>query len=158
MEKSTRNSLIITFIGVVIIVVAVLIIALVNNHKSSSSAIVASDKSQIKSDWQTFFAAKTTMAERENLLQNSKNFESELQTEFMAIGSQEPSATVNSVKLTNNNTSANVNYTVSLGGHPVLVGQEGTAVVVNGEWKVSDATLCGLLKMAGISPASCLKL
>jgi hypothetical protein len=47
-------------------------------------------------------------------------------------------------------TEAAVWFSVWLGAHPFLSGQRGTAILDDGRWKVSRATLCGLLARAGI--------
>jgi Tfp pilus assembly protein PilE len=159
----SQKTLITSIVVVVIVAVAVIIAVLVANHNNSNntntnSAKLTNYKQAIESNWKTFFAYNTPMSQRVKLLQNGSNFASALQMEFAGIGSQHPTATVNSVKLNNNNTQADVNYVVNLGGHPVLTNQQGTAVLVGKNWQVSDSTLCGLLKMAGQTPAVCQKL
>jgi hypothetical protein len=64
------------------------------------------------------------------------------------------SATVSKVTLVSPN-QAQVTYTLSLSGAPILKDTIGTAVKVDGSWKVSAATLCGLLTAQGAAPAAC---
>jgi len=64
------------------------------------------------------------------------------------------SATVSKVTLVSPN-QAQVTYTLSLSGAPILKDTVGTAVKVDGAWKVSAATLCGLLTAQGAAPAAC---
>jgi hypothetical protein len=47
-------------------------------------------------------------------------------------------------------TEAAVWFSVWLGQHPFLSGHRGSAVRVDGQWKVSRATFCGLLARAGV--------
>jgi hypothetical protein len=64
------------------------------------------------------------------------------------------SATVSKVTLVSP-TQAQVTYTLSLSGAPILKDTIGIAVKVDGAWKVSAATLCGLLTAQGAAPAAC---
>ena len=54
-------------------------------------------------------------------------------------------------------TTATVTYNLTAGGSTLLSGQTGTAVYEDGVWKVSDTSLCGLLKLVpgGSTPAAC---
>jgi hypothetical protein len=65
-------------------------------------------------------------------------------------------ATVTNVTV-NSPTSATVTYNLTAGGSSLLKNQTGTAVYENGVWKVGDASMCDLLKLApGASlPAAC---
>jgi hypothetical protein len=54
-----------------------------------------------------------------------------------------------------NPTRANVLYTVSLSGVPAAANQVGTAVEVDGSWKVSASTFCALLTAAAQAPSAC---
>jgi hypothetical protein len=70
------------------------------------------------------------------------------------------SSTVDSVTL-NSATKATVKYDLTAMGQAVAKGQNGTAVLQNGTWKVGDEVFCGLLteaKSAGVItavPAAC---
>jgi hypothetical protein len=88
------------------------------------------------------------------LLQNGKQFASVIQTEFQALGAAKSSVTISNVDLTSS-TNAKVSYNIYLNGSAALSNQSGTAVKENGNWLVSDATLCGLLSLAGSKPAAC---
>ncbi len=57
----------------------------------------------------------------------------------------------------NSPTSATVTYNLTAGGSSLLSHQSGTAVYENGVWKVGDASLCGLLKLApgATLPSAC---
>jgi hypothetical protein len=49
---------------------------------------------------------------------------------------------------------ADVTYQISLNGAVVMGGMSGKAVKVNGNWLVSDSTLCGLLQLAAAQGGS----
>ncbi len=158
MSKSTIWSI----AGLVVVIVAVvLIIIFVPNSSSSKKTTNNSTSTKntaiintIKSNFATFFAASTTMSERQALLQNGSQFAQPMQAEFTALAGQKPSLTINSVTLSNA-TTAQVNYTVNLNGQPVLKDQKGEALEVNGKWLVSDSTLCQLFSLSGSTPSIC---
>lgn len=146
---------------VVVIVAVVLIIIFVPNSSSSKKNTNSASNTKntatintIKSNFASFFAAGTTMSERQALLQNGSQFAQPMQSEFTALAGQKPSLTINSVTLSNA-TTAQVNYTVNLNGQPVLKDQKGEAVEVNGKWLVSDSTLCQLFSLSGSTPSIC---
>jgi hypothetical protein len=56
-------------------------------------------------------------------------------------------ATVSSVKITSPS-QATVDYEVLLLGTPLLKKQVGTAVYIDGVWKVAITSFCGLVKLA----------
>ena len=154
-----KRNIIYVVIGLIIIAVAVVVVVLVVRHDNSvnnknvQTAQTNAAISQIKSNWQAFFAASTGQAQRQKLLQNGSQFSQAIQQEFTALGAQKTSVTISSVKL--NGSSAAVVYTVSLNGQPVLNNQNGSAVRVNNVWLVSDATFCQLLGMGGSAPSFC---
>ena len=159
MSKSTIWSI----AGIVVVIVAVvLIIIFVPNGSSSKKPTNSSATNTkntaiintIKANFASFFAANTTMSERQALLQNGSQFAQPMQAEFTALAGQKPSLTINSVSLSNA-TTAQVNYTVNLNGQPVLKDQKGEALEVNGKWLVSDSTLCQLFSLSGSTPSIC---
>ncbi len=114
----------------------------VTNQPSSSQ-----QASAVKATWTNFFNGSTPTAEREQLLQNGSQYAQELAGYSQSPLAKEASATVTNVKVNGN--TATVTYTINVNGQPELPNQTGEAVLVNGEWKVSDTALCGLLKLAG---------
>ncbi|CAM2738539.1 hypothetical protein [Skermania piniformis] len=52
-------------------------------------------------------------------------------------------------------TNADVGYTLSIGGNPVLPDQTGQAVELDGSWKVAAATFCALLAVQGGNSPAC---
>jgi hypothetical protein len=117
---------------------------------SNSSAAAA----EITANWEKFFNASTPTSQRVALLQNGSAFAvaiSGLSHLVSGLGAQVTSVTVTSP------TTATVKYNLTASGSSLLSGQTGTAVYENGTWKVGDASLCSLLKLApGASvPSAC---
>jgi len=121
---------------------------------SSASSNGAAAAAQITANWEKFFSSSTPTSQRVALLQNGTAFAA-------AIGSLTHlvtglGATVTGVTV-NSPTSATVTYNLTAGGSSLLSHQTGTAVYESGVWKVGDASLCGLLKLApgATLPAAC---
>jgi hypothetical protein len=111
----------------------------------------------IKTNWATFFNAKTTTARRVQLLQNGQVLASVLRAQAKSTMAATATSKVSQVTLTGTD-QAGVTYTILVGGQPVLKGQHGVAVYQGGTWKVGLASFCGLLKLenggssAGLPP------
>ncbi len=126
-----------------------------SGEPTTGSAAVAA----IKSNWATFFNAKTTTARRVQLLQNGQVLATVLKTQAKNTLAATATSTVSQVTLTGTN-QASVTYTILVSGQPVLKGQHGVAVYQDGIWKVGLVSFCGLLqlenggKTAGL-PAAC---
>lgn len=155
MASSKDNSLSIIIVLIIIIIATIVAVVLLDHNKNKlTSAQQAADKSQISSHWKTFFAYATPLSQREVLLQNGTKFTQVIQSEFASLNAAKSSVTISNVDLTNS-TTAKVSYNINLNGTPILSGQNGTALLLNNSWKVSDATICGLLAMAGSKPTVC---
>ena len=100
----------------------------------------------ITANWKTVFNGKAPLPRRLALVQDGPQVaafvEAQAKTSFgsAATGS---TATVSSVPLTSPS-QATVHYEVLLLGTPLLKNQVGTAVYLNGTWKVAIASFCGL--------------
>jgi hypothetical protein len=121
---------------------------------SATSSATGNATAEITANWEKFFSSSTPTSQRVALLQNGTAFAT-------AIGSLSHlvsglGATVTAVTV-NSPTSATVTYNLTAGGSSLLSHQTGTAVYENGIWKVGDASLCGLLKLApgATLPAAC---
>jgi hypothetical protein len=121
---------------------------------TSSAPATGNAAAQVTANWEKFFSSSTPTSQRVALLQNGTAFAA-------AIGSLSHlvnglGATVTNVTV-NSPTSATVTYNLTAGGSSLLSHQTGTAVYENGVWKVGDASLCGLLKLApgATLPAAC---
>jgi len=120
----------------------------------ASSSGTSAAAAQITANWEKFFNASTPTSERAALLQNGSAFAGaigSLSHLVSGLGAKVTAVTVTSP------TTATVTYNLTAGGSTLLSGQTGTAVYEDGVWKVSDASLCGLLKLVpgGSTPAAC---
>src|SRR5215472_4068756 len=124
---------------------------------SSGPAAVAA----ITANWKTVFNGKASIPSRLALVQDGPQVASYVEaaskTSFGAAA-KGSTATVSSVTITSPS-QATVHYEVLLLGTPLLKNQVGTAVYLDGVWKVGIASFCGLAKLAasstGQSPAVC---
>ena len=100
----------------------------------------------ITANWKTVFNGKAPLTRRLALVQDGSQVaafvEAQAKTSFgqAAAGS---TATVSSVIVTSPS-QATVHYEVLLLGTPLLKNQVGTAIYLNGIWKVAIASFCGL--------------
>ena len=100
----------------------------------------------ITANWKTVFNGKASIPRRLALVQDGPQVaafvEAQAKTSFgqAAAGS---TATVSSVTITSPS-QATVHYEVLLLGTPLLKNQVGTALYLNGTWKVAIASFCGL--------------
>lgn len=114
---------------------------------ATAPADSAAATTQITENWQKFFSPSTQIAGKTALLQNGDQLQPLLQGFASDPRVSQVSAQVTSVQFTSP-TSATVTYNLSLQGQTVQPNATGQAVLENGTWKVSRATLCGLLTLA----------
>ena len=115
---------------------------------ASSTLDQTSATAQVTQVWQSFFSKSTPISQKETLLQNGTTTMMPAVQAFAAdprVG--QVTATVQKVTFPSS-TEADVSYQISLNGTVMESGMAGKAVNVNGQWLVSDATLCGLLQLA----------
>jgi hypothetical protein len=100
----------------------------------------------ITANWKTVFDGKASIPRRLALVQDGPQVaafvEAQARTSFGAAAAGS-TATVTSVTMTSPSR-ATVDYEVLLLGTPLLKKQVGVAVYLNGVWKVSIASFCGL--------------
>jgi hypothetical protein len=100
----------------------------------------------ITANWKTVFNGKAPIPRRLALVQDGAQVaafvEAQAKTSFGAAATGS-SATVSAVTLTSPS-QATVHYDVLLLGTPLLKNQVGTAVYLDGTWKVAIASFCGL--------------
>ncbi|MGN2639952.1 hypothetical protein ACTD5D_28055 [Nocardia takedensis] len=101
----------------------------------------------------TFFDGSLPAEQRAAVVQNSDAFLPVLKAQA-AAGNSGTTVTVAGVKTTGAN-SADVSYTLLMGGNPVLPDQTGQAVSEGGAWKVAAATFCALLAIQGGTSPAC---
>ena len=109
---------------------------------SSGPAAVAA----ITANWKTVFNGKASIPSRLALVQDGPQVaafvEAQAKTSFGAAAAGS-TATVTSVTITAPS-QATVHYEVLLLGTPLLKNQVGTAIYLDGTWKVAIASFCGL--------------
>jgi hypothetical protein len=100
----------------------------------------------ITANWKTVFNGKAPIPRRLALVQDGPQVaafvQAQAKTSFGAAAAGS-TATVSSVTITSPS-QATVHYEVLLLGTPLLKNQVGTAVYLNGIWKVAIASFCGL--------------
>ena len=100
----------------------------------------------ITANWKTVFNGKASIPSRLALVQDGPELaafvEAQAKTSFGAAAAGS-TATVSSVMITSPS-QATVHYEVLLLGTPLLKNQVGTAVYLDGVWKVAIASFCGL--------------
>jgi hypothetical protein len=121
---------------------------------TASATATGNAAAQITANWEKFFSASTPTSQRVTLLQDGTAFAAAIGSLTHLVNGL--GATVTNVTV-NSPTSATVTYNLTAGGSSLLKNQTGTAVYENGVWKVGDASMCDLLKLApGASlPAAC---
>jgi hypothetical protein len=113
---------------------------------SPTTMSTAADVQEITANWTAFFSPKTPTAKKVTLLQDGSVFTSALQAAAKNSEAATSSAKVTKVTVITT-TEAAVTYDILLSGTPVLTKQSGTAVFVDGTWKVGVASFCGLLTL-----------
>jgi hypothetical protein len=117
-----------------------------SRHSSAPDATA-----KIRTTWAQFFTTKTSVANREKLLEDGVDFASTLN----AQAQDGPiSAVVDKVTLSDA-THAAVSYSLSIGKSIRLNSVAGAAVLVNGKWLVSESTLCVVTAATGTPAAAC---
>jgi len=100
----------------------------------------------IRANWETVFNGKASIPSRLALVQDGSQVaafvQAQAKTSFGAAAAGS-SATISVVTITSS-AQATVHYEVLLLGTPLLKNQVGTAVYLNGTWKVAIASFCGL--------------
>jgi ABC-type phosphate transport system substrate-binding protein len=108
----------------------------------------AAAKAQIAANYAKFFSKSTPIAEKAAVLENGSSMAATLNAFAKDPRVGQASAKVTNVTFTAAD-KANVTYAISIGNQVMLPNATGTAVLQDGVWKVSDATLCGLLTLSG---------
>ncbi len=127
---------------------------------SASASVSAAPSSggaatlQISQAWARFFAGTTSASDKQALLENGSAFAAAIAAQANSPIAKSTMAIVSKVTMVSAD-QAQVTYTISIGGLPALTNQTGTAVLVNGSWKVGAASFCQLLSLEGQTPSAC---
>ncbi|MQY28626.1 hypothetical protein [Nocardia aurantia] len=101
-----------------------------------------------------FFSTSIPVEEKPALLENGQAFTQALKDRADSTIAKKSRVTVSDVASTGPD-SADVIFTVSFGGLPMLRNRKGGAIRTGGTWKVTQATFCSLLQMQGGAPPVC---
>jgi hypothetical protein len=121
---------------------------------TTTAATPAAQRAEVKRVWERFFAGKTSAADKVALLEDGEAFRQPIEAQASSPLARSSSATVNGVTL-DGPAKATVRYSIDLGGKPALPNQKGTAVKVDGAWKVGRGSFCRLLSLQGPVPKAC---
>jgi hypothetical protein len=122
---------------------------------ASAPADAGAAEQEIKQNWAKFFDPKTTLEQKQAVLENGERMAPVLQAFSGDARGGQVQAKVTKVEFTSP-TEATVTYDLTLKGATALPGASGTAVEQDGTWKVSAKTLCALVTMSGNASASAL--
>lgn len=114
---------------------------------SSTTATLTGDAALIAANWMKFFDGSQAATDKAALLENGQQYAQQIQAYAATPLAKMAKAEVSAVKMTSANT-ADVTYSLIVGGTPVLTNQQGKAVLQNGTWKVGAQTFQGLLAAA----------
>ncbi|WP_175411205.1 hypothetical protein [Streptomyces sp. TRM64462] len=112
----------------------------------------AAARQEIEENWATFFNAQASTDDRIDVLENGEQLR-QVFTNF----ADDPNASRTSAKVTDvtfaSPTRAEVTYDLMVGTATPLPAAKGTAVLEDDTWKVSQTTLCALVKLSGNAAA-----
>jgi hypothetical protein len=128
------------------LLVAMCLLASCSRHSAAPDATA-----KVRATWAQFFSTKTSIADREKLLEDGVDFAPTLNAQ--AQGGP-ISAEVDKVTFSDA-THAAVSYSLSIGNSIHLNSVAGAAVLVNGDWLVSKSTLCVVVAATGAQAAAC---
>ncbi|GLW46247.1 hypothetical protein Stsp02_19090 [Streptomyces sp. NBRC 14336] len=120
---------------------------------ATAPADAAAAEQEIKQNWQRFFDPKTSMADKQTVLENGEQMAPVLQAFSGDERGGQVGAQVTEIAFTSPS-EADVTYTLTLNGATALPDASGTAVEQDGTWKVSAKTLCALVQLSGNGSAS----
>jgi hypothetical protein len=121
------------------------------SHTSTPPTTSSGASATITKNWETFFNGKTPVTTRVSLLENGSSFPAAV----LRPTSLSSGASAKVLKVSNVTAStADVEYTIYLGGTPALANQHGTAVYQDGTWKVGISSFCALLTAENSGNAS----
>lgn len=119
---------------------------------TSAAAASAETEKAITDAYVTFFDGTAPPATRAGLVEKGDAFKPFLEGMASDPRASGTSVTVSAVQLVDDKT-ADVTYTLLLGGNPVLPDQSGQALKEGDTWKVAAMTFCALLAVQGSGQA-----
>ncbi len=113
---------------------------------SSTTVALTGDAATIAANWIKFFDGSLPVADKAALLENGSQYSAELDAQAASPLAKAATAEVSAVTITSA-TTADVTYSLLVGGTPALTDQKGQAVLQDGTWKVSAASFQALLAL-----------
>ncbi|MGV9630463.1 hypothetical protein [Streptomyces sp. NPDC003487] len=113
----------------------------------------AAAQKEITQNWERFFAPSTSLQDKQAVLENGVRMAPVLYAFSNDPRNRQAQAKVTKVTFTSP-TRAAVTYDLVVQGATALPNAAGVAVQQGGTWKVSDSTLCALVKLSGNASAS----
>jgi hypothetical protein len=104
----------------------------------------AADADTIAATFVMFFDGARPVAERTELLENGQQFVVQLETMSASAVGKTVSVDISSISTTSAST-AEVRFSILVGGEPAVSEQTGKAVLQDGEWKVAAETFLAVL-------------
>ncbi|QDQ97280.1 hypothetical protein [Tomitella fengzijianii] len=123
---------------------------------ADSSGLTPQEQSDITSAYETFFSGKSDAQTKLGVIEDPDRFAKTINAQSSSGLAESTSVTVGQMSLVSPGR-ASVVYTILMDDKPVLPDQTGYAVEVDGKWKVSASSFCGLLTLenGGTPPAEC---
>ena len=120
---------------------------------ATAPADPAAAKQEISKNWQTFFDPKTSLADKQKVLENGDEMAPVLKAFSGDKRGGQVQAKVQKIEFTKAD-EATVTYALTLNGATALPNASGTSVEQDGTWKVSVNTLCALVQLSGDASGS----
>ncbi|MEU6260660.1 hypothetical protein [Streptomyces sp. NPDC047043] len=120
---------------------------------ATAPADPAAAKQEISKNWQKFFDPKTSLAEKQKVLENGEQMAPVLKAFSGDKRGGQVQAKVQTIEFTKAD-EATVTYALTLNGATALPKASGTSVEQDGTWKVSVNTLCALVQLSGDASGS----
>ncbi|MFE3189775.1 hypothetical protein ACFXHA_12255 [Nocardia sp. NPDC059240] len=121
---------------------------------AASPGTSAAEVQAITSTFEHFFDSSLPVDQKMALLQNGQAFTETLEHQAHSSIAGGASANVSQVDADGPGR-ASVTFTIKKHGIPLLPNRHGTALQLDGTWKVAAATFCDLLRIEGGVPAVC---
>lgn len=120
---------------------------------ATAPADPAAAKQEITANWRKFFDPRTSLAEKQKVLENGDRMAPVLKAFSGDKRGGQVQAQVQKIEFTSP-TKATVTYALTLQGATALPNASGSAVQQGGTWKVSVNTLCALVQLSGDASGS----
>src|SRR5829696_7328686 len=110
---------------------------------------------EITANVEAVFNPQLSIDERVSYLEDGQELKALVEQQYQILGPQATQASAQVEEVTvNDDGTADVTFQILLAGTPV-VPTTGTAVLQDGKWLVSKATVCDLISLAGTTPEEC---